>query len=251
MDSDLQALLDAVQSAIHHTIHERKIGVAFSGGVDSSLVAKVCTDMGYDVTLLTIGFAGSHDINFAKKINDEYHFKHEVHEIQNDSFKGVFPIIAKKINTDNLSWHENCIAFYYIAKLANKLDISAVVTANGIDELFCGYNAFRSAFEGGQRQIMQMIDAKLRNELKMFEAINLAVSEFKVAIIQPLMSPDFIQYAKTIPVDQKITGSDDLMRKHIIRRLASQCGVPKLACTKRKKALQYGSKIHKTLLHSR
>ena len=49
------------------------------------------------------------------------------------------------IKTDNLSWNENSIAFYYVSKLAKSLGISTVVTANGIDELFCGYNSYREA----------------------------------------------------------------------------------------------------------
>ncbi len=93
--------------------------------------------------------------------------------------------------------------------------------------------------------------SKLDNELKMMKAVNLVASEFGVKIIQPLLSSKFIEYAKTIPLSEKIHNSDDLYRKHIIRRLASQINVPEISCTKRKKALQYGSKIHKALLKIR
>ena len=55
-------LLQKIRDSISDTVSEKKIGVAFSGGVDSTLVAKICTDMNYDVTLLTIGFSESHDI---------------------------------------------------------------------------------------------------------------------------------------------------------------------------------------------
>jgi asparagine synthase (glutamine-hydrolysing) len=83
------------------------------------------------------------------------------------------------------------------------------------------------------------------------KAVNLIASEFKVKIIQPLLSTEFVDYAKTIPISEKILDSADLYRKHIIRKLASKIGVPELSCTKRKKALQYGSKIHKALLKTR
>jgi len=52
-------------------------------------------------------------------------------------------------------------------------------------------------------------------------------------------------------LSEKIHDSEDLYRKHIIRKLASQINVPEISCTKRKKALQYGSKIHKALLKTR
>lgn len=172
-------------------------------------------------------------------------------EINPDTFTSISTKVSQAIKTSNLSWNENCIAFYYVSKLANSLGLDTVVTANGIDELFCGYNAYREAFSGGESKINEVMLDKLDNELKMMRAVNLTASEFGVRILQPLLSSKFVEYAKTIPVSEKIHDSEDLYRKHIIRRLASQVNVPELSCTKRKKALQYGSKIHKALLKTR
>jgi len=244
-------LLTEIQNAVKESITEKKIGIAFSGGVDSTLVSKICKDLEFDITLLTIGFPDSHDIAFAKDVNEILNFHHEISKIDHDSFNEIASKINKKINTDNLSWNENCIAFYYVAKLANSLGIKNVVTANGIDELFCGYNAYREAIEEGEDKVIELMNSKLDNEQKMMQAVNEVTSEFGVRIIQPLLSKNFIEYAKSIPVSEKITGKDDLMRKHIIRKLAAKIGVPEISTNKRKKALQYGSLIHKALLKSR
>jgi asparagine synthase (glutamine-hydrolysing) len=244
-------LLEKIQNAISQTVTGKKIGVAFSGGVDSTLVSKICSDMNYNITLLTIGFPESHDILFAKQINEYLKYPHHILEIESDTFPDVSSKIHQTINTENLSWNENCIAFYYVSKLAQSLGLNTVVTANGIDELFCGYNAYREAFSGGESMINQVMISKLDNELKMMKAVNLVASEFGVTILQPLLSSEFIDYAKTIPLSEKIHDSEDLYRKHIIRKLASDVNVPELSCTKRKKALQYGSKIHKALLKTR
>ena len=251
MDEKYQELFDKIKDSITQTVTEKKIGIAYSGGVDSTLISKVCKDMGYDVTLLTIGFAESHDILFAKEVNEQLNYTHHILEIEPKDFPSIPSTIHEKIQTDNLSWNENCIAFYYVSKLAKSLGLSTVVTANGIDELFCGYNAYREAFSGGESKINEVMDAKLDNELKMMKAVNLIASEFDVKILQPLLSPDFINYAKTVPITDKITDSEDMYRKHMIRQLAKQVGVPEVSCNKRKKALQYGSKIHKTLLKTR
>ncbi len=251
MDDMNKKLLDNIKNSISETIPEKKIGIAFSGGVDSTLISKICSDMNYDITLLTIGFPDSHDILFAKEVNEFLKYPHHTLEIDSDTFSTVSSKINQTIKTDNLSWNENCIAFHYVSKLANRLDLDTVVTANGIDELFCGYNAYREAFSGGDSQINEVMIAKLDNELKMMKAVNLVASEFGVKILQPLLSSKFIEYAKTIPISEKIHDSDDLYRKHIIRKLASEVNVPELSCTKRKKALQYGSKIHKALLKTR
>ena len=237
MDEKYEILFDKIKTAISETVTDKKIGIAFSGGVDSTMISKVCKDMGYDITLLTIGFAESHDILFAKEVNEQLNYPHHILEIDPKDFPSIPSSINEKIKTDNLSWNENCIAFHYVSKLAQSLGISTVVTANGIDELFCGYNAYREAYSGGESKIMEVMDAKLDNELKMMKAVNMIASEFGVKILQPLLSPDFIDYAKTVPIEDKITDSEDLYRKHIIRKLAKEVGVPEVSCNKRKKEI--------------
>ena len=251
MDEQYQKLFDYIKNAISETVPGKKIGIAYSGGVDSTLISKICFDMGYDITLLTIGFPESHDILFAKEVNEFLKYPHHVLEIDSESFPSICKKINQTIQTENLSWNENSIAFYYVSKLAKSLSLDTVVTANGIDELFCGYNAYREAFSEGESRIHQVMDEKLENELKMMKAVNLVASEFDVKILQPLLHSKFIDYAKTISISEKIHDSEDIYRKHIIRKLASQIDVPEISCNKRKKALQYGSKIHKALLKTR
>jgi len=244
-------LLDEMKNAVKETITDKKIGVAFSGGVDSTLLAKLVKDMGYDVHLLTIGFQDSHDINFAKEVNQILNFSHSISEIDPEKFKEVSQKINQTIKSDNLSWNENSIAFYYVAELAQKNGLKTVVTANGIDELFCGYNSYREAIEAGEDEVLKMMNMKLKNEEEMMVAINTVTAEFGVRMIQPFLSPNFIDYAKKIPISEKIHGPDDMQRKHPIRELAMDYGVPEVAAQKQKKALQYGSQIHKSLLKSR
>ena len=244
-------LLTEMQNAIKSTVSDSKIGVAFSGGVDSTLIAKLLKDMNYDVHLLTIGFHDSHDINFALEVNQNLNYQHDILEIDPSTFKEISSKIYDIIRTDNLSWNENSIAFYYVSKLAKEYGLKTVVTANGVDELFCGYNSYREAISNGEQEVIEMMNAKLENEKKMMIAVNNVCSEFGVKIVQPLLSSSFIKFAKKIPVSEKIHGSDDLMRKHVIRSLAIDCNVPEISAHKQKKALQYGSQIHKALLKSR
>lgn len=249
--TQLDELLGKIISAVSQTVPEDKIGVAFSGGVDSATMAKICSDMKHYVTLLTIGFAGSHDIMFSKQVNGFLKLPHKILEIDPNEFDEISAKVKSVIKTDNLSWNENCIAFYHVAKLAKRFGINVVVTANGIDELFCGYNAYRDAIKEGEAKVMELMESKLQNEISMMEAVNLVCSEFGVRIVQPLLTADFIKYAKSIPIHDKITDENDLFRKHIIRKLALKIGVPELSANARKKALQYGSLIHKALAKPR
>lgn len=251
MTNLLDELLEQILKSIKDSEIPNQIGIAFSGGVDSSLMAKICANQSYNVTLLTIGFENSPDILFSQKVNEFLKLPHKILKIDKKNFDSTSSKIITAIQNDNLSWRENGIAFFYVAKLANSLKIDTVVTANGIDELFCGYNAYRFAIKEGEKQVMEMMETKLENEIKMMKVINHVCSEFKVRIFQPLLSDNFINFAKKIPISQKIKDSDDLFRKHIIRELALKIGVPEISANKRKKALQYGSLIHKALIKSR
>ena len=244
-------LLTEIQNAIKDTVSDNKIGVAFSGGVDSTLIAKILKDIGYNVHLLTIGFHDSHDVNFALEVNQILNYQHNILEIDPIRFKEISSKINQTIKTDNLSWNENSIAFYYVSKLAQEHGLKTVVTANGVDELFCGYNSYREAISIGEKEVIEMMNSKLENEKQMMIAVNNVCSEFGVKIIQPLLSPSFIEFAKKIPISEKIHNSDDLKRKHVIRSLAIDCNVPEISAQKQKKALQYGSQVHKALLKSR
>ena len=244
-------LLTEIQNAIKDTVSDNKIGVAFSGGVDSTLIAKILKDIGYNVHLLTIGFHDSHDVNFALEVNQILNYQHNILEIDPIRFKEISSKINQTIKTDNLSWNENSIAFYYVSKLAQEHGLKTVVTANGVDELFCGYNSYREAISIGEKEVIEMMNSKLENEKQMMIAVNNVCSEFGVKIIQPLLSPSFIEFAKKIPISEKIHNSDDLKRKHVIRSLAIDWNVPEISAQKQKKALQYGSQIHKALLKSR
>ena len=43
MDLINQTLLENIQNSISEVVPKKKIGIAFSGGVDSTLVSKICT----------------------------------------------------------------------------------------------------------------------------------------------------------------------------------------------------------------
>jgi asparagine synthase (glutamine-hydrolysing) len=89
------------------------------------------------------------------------------------------------------------------------------------------------------------MEHNLANEFVLVKEIKIVAAPLGVHVNQPFLSARFIQFAKNIPIKQKIRGSDDLIRKHILRQVAVAIGVPKESAMKPKKALQYGSSIHK------
>ena len=231
-----------------------KVVIAFSGGVDSSLLAKICKDLDKQVYLVTVGFANSHDLVFSKSISNSLSLSmnHIAYEIKDGDILDDIKSIKSKLSCNILSHIENCIAFYQISKIVKHHELGdSFLTANGFDELFCGYDRYRSYYQNGEDSVTTYMEEKLANEDHMMREISNVIAELKIRSYQPFLSRAFIEYAKTIPLEYKIKGPDDLLRKHILREVAMRIGVPKEAAMQPKKAIQYGSLIHKYLLKNK
>jgi asparagine synthase (glutamine-hydrolysing) len=245
--SDIQnALFTAVAESVDATTTANpSVAVAFSGGLDSTLLAKICKDLGIKVTLLTIGFSHSHDLEFSKIIASKIGLPHTIYTLDEQEFCEVLSYVGQKIRCGNVSHIENCIAYFYIANLASRCGLQQVLTATGCDELFCGYNEYRLVYNNGRTQIMQLMDEKIVNEMTLMNEIETITGERGIKLKKPFLTDKFISFAKDIAIDLKIKGSNDLVRKHILRTVALSIGVPEESAMKPKKAIQYGTMIHK------
>ena len=246
MNSELiRKIIDSINECI---LTDENFGIAFSGGIDSSLLAKISDELYKDkVILLSIGFPFSHDLEFSRKIAYELNMKHFTYEIQNEEFNSIARNVIDNLECNNISHIENCIAFYFISLLSIQNNCKLVLTANGFDELFCGYDKYRQIILHGQKCVKNFMGERIINELTLVNEINKISKEFHINIKQPFLTQKFINYAIKIPIEKKIHGPSDNLRKHILREIAVSLNVPIESAMKPKKALQYGTLIHKNL----
>ena len=155
-------------------------------------------------------------------------------------------LAAKKISSivtvSNLSHYEDCIAFWLLAKTARESsEINYLISANGPDELFCGYDRFRRILDSGN---YEAVENEIPAALKMAESLGSQVrkiaSEFGYQIYEPLLYGKFRQFAIRIPVEYKILPNNDLLRKRIWRCFGRLIGLPEGVVLKPKKAMHTG-----------
>jgi len=92
----------------------------------------------------------------------------------------------------------------------------------------------------------------LKDDIKNIYHVNLqrddaATMAHGVELRVPFLDKEVIKTAFKIPMQFKIESETDLLRKHILRQVALEMGVPEFIAQRPKKAAQYGSGIHKIL----
>lgn len=227
-------------------VKPNNVGIAFSGGVDSSLLAKLCVDAGKDVTLLTVGFNDERDIRAASEVAGSLGLRLRCELVSPEELEDGLRTVLGRIEYDRMVRFEDCVCFYYVFRLASKHNLRTVASANGMDELFCGYSVYKTRYgdEGSMLSLMRdSVEVAYRDKAE----IDKLASPFGVDYVCPFMSEEFVDFAMRVPLDQKITGANDDLRKHILRKVALDIGVPSQTALKPKKAFQYSSGVHKAI----
>lgn len=222
------------------------VGVAFSGGIDSSLLAKLCKDAGINTTLLTVGFVNRKDIEVSTDVAGMLGLNlcHELVPLK--ELKNGLRTVLAKIEFDRMICFENCVCFYYVFRLASSQGLKTVVSANGMDELFCGYSVYKTRYgdEASMKSLMMnLVEVAKKDKAEMDKLAQL----FGVDYVCPFMSEEFVDFAIQIPLSYKIKSSNDNVRKHVLREVALNVGVPPQAALRPKKAFQYSSGVHKAI----
>lgn len=139
---DLNNLKNLIEQSIFKRVQtELPIAVFLSGGVDSSMVMELATRFHKNVTALILGEKDSPDYTSAVKICKEKKWKYKAIEPKIDYEKELSDIIYYVESYDpNVVRHS--YANNVISKLAHDLGFKVVLTGEGIDEIFAGYNEF-------------------------------------------------------------------------------------------------------------
>ena len=122
-----------------HMISDVEIGSFLSSGVDSSyLVALARPDKTY-----TVGYSDKkyNEIEYAKNLTKELGINNTSKIITKEEYLKVIPKIMYHL--DEPTADPAAVALYFVAELASK-DVKVVLSGEGADEFFGGYNFYRS-----------------------------------------------------------------------------------------------------------
>jgi asparagine synthase (glutamine-hydrolysing) len=128
-------LLDATRRQVSDLDH---IAVAFSGGVDSSIVAVLAKNVGVNVQLVAVGLENQHDVELAEQAAEALALPLHTQTYTVDDLKQTLPK-ALWLTEENHAVNA-CISvpFYWLAQTTQKLGHNVLLAGQGADELFGG-----------------------------------------------------------------------------------------------------------------
>ncbi len=129
-------------SVKHHMVSDVTVGSFLSGGIDSAVIATLARKHKPDSSLqtFTVGGMEKNEFTQAKEMSDLLETNHtEVLLCPNKYFTGLLDVVK---HFDEPVADPSAVALYFLAQEASK-KVKVVMSGEGSDELFGGYNIYR------------------------------------------------------------------------------------------------------------
>jgi asparagine synthase (glutamine-hydrolysing) len=238
----IAAVADAVEAALRTASAEAgETAVAFSGGVDSALVAA-----GLGGPCYVAGFPGSHDLETARDAAERMDVDLRVVELDHADLERAVPEIARATGRTNAMDVSIALPLYLVAERAAADGFDRLAVGQGADELFGGYEKVANA-PGDQRVEADTVrDARLETVRSLPDGLERDVLTLWAAGVEPvapLLDDRVVAAALSLPGDLLVDGEE---RKVALRRVAS-AWIPDPVVSRPKKAVQYGSLVSREL----
>ena len=206
-----------------------RVGIIFSGGIDSVIIAWLAKKMVRDVICYTGGIQGSSDIAFARLIAKRLDLKLRVNELTQDEVEQMIPEVINTIEDTNAGQIEVAVPVYAAVKLAHEDGINVMFSGQAADELFGGYSWYTKVVEkeGYEKLREHMTEDMLllyRETLEREDKITMAHS---IEMREPFLDLKVIAFSMQTDMKLYVKGSGDAFGKHVHRKLAQKLGIPR------------------------
>lgn len=235
-------LLDSIR---RRTVNLERFSIAFSGGLDSAIIASLALEAGKRPLLISVGLEGSEELRHAEMIADEIGLPIKTEAYTLKDVEETLPKVLWLIEEDNALMASIYIPVFWTANISSKMDLKIMLSGQGSDEMFAGYHKYLREYGGNIEQTLYNDVLTLHeNSLEPEDKI---CSFNGVEVRFPYLDYDLVSFALNIPPAMKIESERDSLRKRVLRHLAKHIGLPPEVYLRPKKAIQYGTSVSKAL----
>lgn len=241
VDESAEEIKKIFLKAVEKRIPEGDVGLLFSGGLDSTLVAAALQELGKDFTAYTAGIqhgnvSAPRDYEKAQEVADEMGFKLERYEASLEEVEDFLPELVDWLSTTNVVKLGVALPFHFSLNQSGSEQV--VFTGFGSEQLYAGYARQQGYLN---KECLSDLRGVFHEDLYRDNVVSFRNGrELRV----PFLDEDLIEHALTIPVDMKRT---EEYKKYVLRKAAEKLGVPEDVAWRKKVAAQYGSNFDKAL----
>jgi asparagine synthetase B (glutamine-hydrolysing) len=230
-----QLILDAVGKRV-----KEPVAIAFSGGVDSSVIALCCQILGRKFALYSVGLQGSEDLDMAAKISVKMKWPIELKILTLPEAEHIIhEVIRVTGRNDIVSVGVGAVGYAVMAMIHEK----KLLTGLGSEEIFAGYERHKKSMNENRvnEECWKGLECLWDRDLVRDTMI---ACFFKVDVECPFLDKELVRFAMQIDPSMKISDSE---KKIILREAAVELGLDREFAFRKKKAAQYGSSLDKAI----
>ncbi len=209
-----------VKKAVSDNIYPgERVCALLSGGIDSTIVAWLAQVLIKDIHVYTVAVEGSRDLIYAQNFIQTYHLPHTILKITLDDLLKHIQDVIYALETFDAALIRSAIPMFLISKkMSEEQDPDVVLTGEGGDELFGGYDYLKGLSDEGEfnRELLNLLDVEHKTGLQRVDRIPY---HFSMEARAPLFDRRLVELALQVPHDLKIRDvQGKKVEKYILRK---------------------------------
>ena len=232
MKTDMDQCTEVLQNAVRECESQ---WIALSGGLDSSILAHLRKDLKPQaITIITKDFLGT-DLTFAQIIAKHTGLPLSLMQVtMEEVLDSINETIKILDNFNDIEIRNSIVPHLYLNSLKKK-GVDSVITGDGADEIFAGYNFLLKKSNDELDQELERI-----KKIMHFPSKNIAKS-LNMKVETPFLNEDVIKFSDSIPISRKINVKEDKKYGKWILRETFEKDLPKNIIWREKSPMQDGS----------
>jgi asparagine synthase (glutamine-hydrolysing) len=245
LDQIEMLLIEAVKTMV-----PKRSALAFSGGLDSAMVATACKKAGLEPELVTVGLKDQPELAHARETAVSIGLSSRIRQLSEHEIIEAIPAVVRLTESASPVTVGISTPFYLVCKEASELGFDTVVAGQLSDELFGGYARFEdlAAQQSSDKIGWAMWESVLNAAEGDFAPGDKIAASLALELRCPFAYLPLVNFALQLPVDLRVHRAQNVVtRKYILRKLADRWGLPPSVVSRPKKAFQYSSGVQKIL----